>query len=87
MGHAAPRDETARAKAWMREKRDLQITEWSWMHVWLVRAEVDSDKRKGCHRGPGQGPCLKVPCEILRCTHMPATVHSTMNFSDEGLNE
>lgn len=55
--------------------------------LWLVRAEVDSDKRKGCHNGPGQGPYLKVPCEILRCTHMPATVHNIMNFVDEGLNE
>lgn len=55
--------------------------------LWLVRAAVDSDKRKGCRSGPGQGPCLKVPCEILRCTHMPATVHSTTDFVDEGLNE
>ena len=54
--------------------------------LWLVRAEADGDKRKGCRGGPGQGPCLQVACEVLRQTHVPDTCWYNELFS-EGLNE
>ena len=61
--------------------------------LWLVRAEVGSEKRKRWHGGPAWGPGLQGPCQILlKCPHIPDTVHGTQkgsitNFLDEGLNE
>lgn len=59
--------------------------------LWLVRAKVGSDKRRGWRGGPARGPGLQGPCQILlKCSHMPDTVHGTQKgsvtkFLDEGL--